>query len=274
MWVGSHGTGSGKFALEVDTNNVVKLNGYSTGISASGGSAATFWRGDNTWSDTISGGLLSITNNSNTVSIGSRNSNWCHIYNSTNIPFIFNNTIAVLDSKDLGTSSYKFGNAYIGGTLTLSRTQDASGQADNKPALIIGGTSADAHIEIDANEIIAKSSGTTQSTLYLQDSGGAGIVDVNGTGGLAVSHGNITVGDGKDLILKAGSSASTDSGDIIFQNSSGTEIGRIYKVAGSNEFQVRYSNNGTPYRIMTTQNVTYGTADPSGGSSGDLYVKI
>lgn len=155
----------------------------------------------------------------------------------------------------------------------MSRTQDASGQADNKPALIIGGTSTDAHIEIDANEIIAKSNGTTQSTLYLQASGGPGIVDVNGTGGLVVSHGNITIEDGKDLILKASSSASTDSGDIIFQNSSGTEIGRIYKVTGSNEFQVRYANNGTPYRIMTTQNITSGTTTPSGGLSGDIYIQ-
>lgn len=60
----------------------------------------------------------------------------------------------------------------ISGTLILSRTQDASGTANNKPALIIGGTDTQAHLEIDANEIIAKASGTTGTKLWLQDGNG------------------------------------------------------------------------------------------------------
>ena len=60
----------------------------------------------------------------------------------------------------------------VSGTLILSRTQDASGTANNKPALIVGGTDTQAHIEIDANEIIAKASGTTGSKLWLQDGNG------------------------------------------------------------------------------------------------------
>ena len=40
-------------------------------------------------------GLLQITKNSNTVTIGSANANWCHFENSANIPFYFNKAVHV-----------------------------------------------------------------------------------------------------------------------------------------------------------------------------------
>ena len=159
----------------------------------------------------------------------------------------------------------------VTGTLILSRTTDASGTADNKPALIVGGASTASHIEIDGNEILAKGNGTTPGTLYLQDS--SGTVEIAGTGGLIVSKGHAVVAEGKDWVLKASSSASTDPGDILFQNSSGTEIGRIYKVAGRDEFDVRYSASGSSYKIYTQKEITCGTGDPSGGSNLDIYIK-
>ncbi len=72
----------------------------------------------------------------------------------------------------------------VTGTLVLSKTQDASGTADNSPALIIGGASTGQHIEIDGNEILAKSNATTPSVLWLQDN--SGTVKVGGTGGLII----------------------------------------------------------------------------------------
>lgn len=77
------------------------------------GTTAQFYRGDNSWSDTISGGTLKITNNSNTVTIGSQNTSFCHIYNSANIPFIFNKAV-LSTGANLGSSNWPFNNLYIG----------------------------------------------------------------------------------------------------------------------------------------------------------------
>lgn len=79
--------------------------------------------------------------------------------------------------------------AKISGSLTLTKTTDASGTADNGPALIVGGERTAAHLEFDSNEIMAKASGTTVAPLYLNSDGGDiylggnGIVNaiVNGT---------------------------------------------------------------------------------------------
>ena len=69
--------------------------------------------GDLTWS-----GLLKITNNSNTTTIGSQNASFCHIYNSANIPFIVNNSV-LTTGGNLGDSTYPFDN------LTLGRSNGA-----------------------------------------------------------------------------------------------------------------------------------------------------
>lgn len=60
----------------------------------------------------------------------------------------------------------------IKGTLILSKAQDLAGAANNGPALIVGGAKNAAHIEIDPNEIQAKSNGTTTAALYLNNDGG------------------------------------------------------------------------------------------------------
>ena len=60
-------------------------------------------------------GLLKTTNNSNTTTIGSQNASFCHIYNSANIPFIFNNNV-LTTTGNLGNATYPFNNLYLGKT--------------------------------------------------------------------------------------------------------------------------------------------------------------
>lgn len=78
----------------------------------------------------------------------------------------------------------------VTGTLILSKTSDTSGTTNTSPALIIGGTATQPHIEIDNNEIQCKDSATTTKALYINLDGGS--VNV-GEGGF-VSRGNVTVG--------------------------------------------------------------------------------
>lgn len=64
------------------------------------------------------------------------------------------------------------GSMTLTGTLILNKTTDLSGTANNSPALIVGGSQTGVHMEIDANEIHAKATGTTAADLYLNSDGG------------------------------------------------------------------------------------------------------
>lgn len=70
------------------------------------------------------------------------------------------------------------------GTLYAVKTQDLSGTANNKPALIVGGADTSTHMEFDANEIQAKTNGTSVAQLYINNDGG--LVTV-GSGGLSIT---------------------------------------------------------------------------------------
>ena len=60
--------------------------------------------------------ILKITCNGNTFFVGSQNTSWNHLYNSANIPFIFNNTVCTT-TGDLGHTSYPFNNVIINGSV-------------------------------------------------------------------------------------------------------------------------------------------------------------
>lgn len=111
------------------------------------------------------------------------------------------------NSKSLGTSSYQWKDAWFSGTVTITKTQDASGTVDSKPALIVGGLSTAAHLELDNNELMAKTNGTSVAELYLNSNGG--LVHI-GSGGLQIDESNIL----------AYSSSTTDR-SVKVQNSNG-----------------------------------------------------
>lgn len=60
---------------------------------------------------------LLVTANNNTLTIGAQNASFCHIYNSANIPFIFNQGLQVTGNKDLGTSQYDWKDLYLSGSI-------------------------------------------------------------------------------------------------------------------------------------------------------------
>lgn len=116
----------------------------------------------------------------------------------------------------------------ITGTLVLSKATDASGTSNNGPALIVGGTQTSAHIEIDTNEVMAKTNGTSVATLYLNSDGGNVII---GSGGLNISG-----------ALQINNTSSTGGGVRIFEDSEGGNIS-IYS-PNNKEFQIdAYNNN-------------------------------
>lgn len=76
---------------------------------------------------------------------------------------------------------YSRGNIVTSAPLHLTRTTDASGTADNNPALTIGPTSG-VHLEFDGNEIMSKKSGTEPSPMYINADGGNVCINDNSIG--------------------------------------------------------------------------------------------
>ena len=115
------------------TGTEVYVHYYNSGISSTNtnanlrvknGSSYNVFRicgaGEATWDGTqirATNGLLASTKNSNTVTIGSQNASYTHIYNSASIPFIFNNSV-LTTTGNLGNSAYPWNNLYIGKTDT------------------------------------------------------------------------------------------------------------------------------------------------------------
>lgn len=112
--------------LENKNNNdwaqKILLSTYNYGLYISGTGTNLLKVGDNNTlyigngDAQVNGSILKITNNSNTLSIGSQNSTYTHIYNSADIPFIFNKDVNVTDKHWLGSTSYPWGGLRLGGS--------------------------------------------------------------------------------------------------------------------------------------------------------------
>lgn len=84
-------------------------------------------------------------------------------------------------------------NGTITGTLDLTRVADASGTADNKPALRIGNING-GHLEFDGNEIMAKATPTTTGVLYLNNEGSGVYINAGCDSRMVLQLGKIDVG--------------------------------------------------------------------------------
>ena len=100
----------------------------------------------------VSGGLLKITNNSNTVTIGSQNSSWCHFENSANINFYFNKAIYV----DGDIRLYN-GNGYLLSTGQMyAKGYHYLGNDNNNYVLTAGGSYKQWTTGNTANALVAR----------------------------------------------------------------------------------------------------------------------
>ena len=137
----------------------------------------------------INGGLLKIVNNGRTLTIGAQNASAIHIYNDNNSTTFVNGGFSSSGdtSYDLGSASYRWATVYANRLIAYSTT-DAEAGAANAVALITGAPQG-YHLEMDGNEIMAKSDGTHSSPLYLNAEGGNVVInETSGNCGIGTSN--------------------------------------------------------------------------------------
>lgn len=159
-------------------------------------------------------------------------------------------------------------------TLHITGTGDASGTAAGNPPLIVGNASG-AHIAIDTNEVMAKSGGTTPTTLFLNYDGGAvykgadplygmkalygpASTGTNGTVTLAESAANFAY-----FIVVVGFSDTGAGGTIVVPSPNGKTVDVGQNTAGSSYGavnRVRYKISGTAMTVVSGTNYQYSVA--------------
>lgn len=94
----------------------------------------------------------------------------------------------------------------------------------------------------------------TANSLHYNPSTNVLTVPSFSTSALGVS-GGVTIYNGSNFNLRASSTAGTDPGDIVFSNSSNTELGRLWLDQGS-VFKLRYGSSDTAKTIIHEGNIS------------------
>lgn len=131
-------------------------------------------------------GITIGSNTGSTSGAPSASGGWFIAQDASN-RFLINNTDSSTGNASIWVNTDK--TVTINGTLNLVKNTDADGTKDNKPALIVGGVSTAKHIEICSDELMAKATGTTTGTLYLNNQGGTVNIG-NATYGVCVNSSN------------------------------------------------------------------------------------
>lgn len=146
----------------------------------------------------------------------------------------------------------KKSNDTMSGTLILTNANDAKPTEYNSPALVVGGATTAAHLEIDTNEILAKKDETNPSDLFLNDD----VVDT------ADKQYRVGISNSTD-IYNAGIMPRGDADDNTLKNVNiGAENKPFNHVYGKNyNLYTKYDDTNTDYGNLRAGSTTETGAD-------------
>lgn len=151
-------------------------------------------------------GLLKSTNYDNTVTIGSQNSSYCHIYNSANIPFYFNKDIQV-NGRNVTAPVIAYSNSSgTSGTVTMSES------ASNYKNIRISYKNDDGQYGSTTFSGVSNANCTTYGTIVRKNSSDSWIMLNSAL--FVVNNTTITISRNTQANVKFGSANTTDSNKL------------------------------------------------------------
>ena len=153
-------------------------------------------------------GLLKSTSNGNTVTIGSQNNSYCHIYNSANISFYFNKDLYVNGAKVPAVFTAYNNASGTSGTVTMS----SGATATNYKNIRITYKNDDGQYGSTTVSGISNVNCTTYGTIVRKDSSNSSIMLNSAL--FAISGTIITISRNTQANVKFGSANTTDTNKL------------------------------------------------------------